>query len=467
MAYGLTKSAHLVAASSQSLTRADNATFDITSDLTIEGWVRLASGANGFLVSKWGDSISWARAGYELRLNQSTGALTLSIAGSGSSEPSLVSTSVTGTLTADTWYHVAVVYDASAGSAAYYINGVQQGTTQTGHDTAINNNSLPFGIGCNHNGSDAPANFLSADISLVRLWAETRTEAQIADNACNVLGATTNLKGEWTLDDVVTDNSGNGNTLTNNGTVTFTTELPATCLSTAYTQDLTEVITLSATIAKQTGKVLTDAVALAETMARNTGKALTDVVTLVATIDTSYIFSELLNEFITLTDTVIKQTGKAINEVITLAENVAKATSRALTDVITLVASITINHAFTKTFNEIITITDTIAKTVGKVLTDVVTTVDTVTKRFTVKIVKETITLVASIGTIQTFFKAFTETITLTAVLTKVGAFARSFTESIALKDRLRGLLNGVNMLYNNKYTAKAVTYFKKYIDPK
>lgn len=233
-AYALTKSAHLVAASSQSLTRADDATLDIVGDLTIEGWIRIASAfTNGFLVSKWGDGVSWDRAAYELAIDSSGNFLKLSIAGSGATDPNPATVSVSWTPTLNTWYHVAVVYTASAGSAAFYVDGVQQGTTQTGLDTAINNVTLPFAIGANHNSSDVPANFFDGDISLVRVWKEARTVTQISDNKCSVLGATTNLQGEWKLDDVLTDNSGNANTLTNNNTVTFTTALPSCFVATA------------------------------------------------------------------------------------------------------------------------------------------------------------------------------------------------------------------------------------------
>jgi len=235
---GLTKSANFALANSESLTRADETNLDITGNLTIEAWIRLAStSTTRTIAAKWGDSISWDRGAYGFRFTSNT--LNLILAGSGTSTPSVYAVSVAWTPSTGVWYHVAVVYTASAGSAKFYVDGEQQGSTQTGLDTKINNVSLPFTIGANHNGSDQPYNFFDGDISLLRLWAEARTTAQIADNLCNVLGATTNLRGEWTLDDIVTDNSGNGQTLTNNNTVTFTTDLPTVCASTSVTVNAT------------------------------------------------------------------------------------------------------------------------------------------------------------------------------------------------------------------------------------
>ncbi|MEO5366361.1 MAG: LamG domain-containing protein [Magnetococcus sp. WYHC-3] len=50
-------------------------------------------------------------------------------------------------LSTGTWYHVAVVYDASAGEVDFYIDGAQVGVTQTGLATSIYNNTSMFAIG--------------------------------------------------------------------------------------------------------------------------------------------------------------------------------------------------------------------------------------------------------------------------------------------------------------------------------
>ena len=65
---------------------------------------------------------------------------------------------------------------------------------------------------------------------MVRFWSDVRTVTEIANNMCVVFGtAEAGMIGEWSLNDVLTDTSGNGFTLTNYNTATFTTALPGIC----------------------------------------------------------------------------------------------------------------------------------------------------------------------------------------------------------------------------------------------
>ena len=47
-----------------------------------------------------------------------------------------------------TWYHIAVTYDSGANEEKFYVNGSQQGSTQTAGGS-ITGTSLPFNIGAN------------------------------------------------------------------------------------------------------------------------------------------------------------------------------------------------------------------------------------------------------------------------------------------------------------------------------
>jgi len=237
--------------------------------------------------------------------------------------------------------------------------------------------------------------------------------------------------------------------------------------STAYTQDLEEVVTVADTKALQTGKILTEVATLVESQIRSTAKALTDILTLVASSATSYVFTRSFSDAITVTDTIAKQAGKAITEAITTADTIARTISRALTETVTAVASSASSYIYDRTFSDEITVTDNVIKTTTKALTETVTAVASLATRFSARLFTEVITVTATLSSIHGYFKTLTETVTLTATLTKVGAFARSLTESITLQARIRGLLNGLNMLYTNKYSAKAGSYFKKYLDPK
>jgi hypothetical protein len=137
----------------------------------------------------------------------------------------------TQTLTTGQWYHVAFAY-ATSGNVICYLDGVSLGTVGS-QKTSIYDSSTVVTVGARNNGTGAGASFLNGRVSLARIWSTTRSAAEISDNMCNVYGTTTsNMAAEWSLNNVVTDASGNSNTLTNNGTATFTTDTPSTCGST-------------------------------------------------------------------------------------------------------------------------------------------------------------------------------------------------------------------------------------------
>lgn len=143
------------------------------------------------------------------------------------------SVGVTWAPTTATWYHLAVT--KSGTSIKFYVNGVQQGATQTGSNGTIYNGSASFSLG----GFPNDSQWMDGRMVLARAWNVVRTEAEIAANKCIILGATTNLQGEWTLDNVYTDNSGNGNTLTAVNAPTFSADVPIACASTDSPKFLT------------------------------------------------------------------------------------------------------------------------------------------------------------------------------------------------------------------------------------
>lgn len=129
------------------------------------------------------------------------------------------------TPTTATWYHLAVT--KSGTSVKFYVNGTQQGTTQTHGNATIFNGSAPFEVGAFTNDTQ----WMDGRMVLARAWSTERTQSEIDTNKCVTLGATTGLQGEWTFDNVYTDNSGNGNTLTAVNSPTFAATIPATCAS--------------------------------------------------------------------------------------------------------------------------------------------------------------------------------------------------------------------------------------------
>lgn len=220
MAYGLTKSANLVPASSQYFSAVDSTSLSITGDVTMECWVQFnALSSTQWIMSKKADDDNYDC--YSIYVTTTT--LNARFYNGTNYEDETVSwTASTGT-----WYHLAVV--RSGTSVLFYVNGSQQGATQTQTTVtgALQNSTAIFAIGRYRS---ADGRYFDGDISLVRVWDVARSASDISTNLCNVYGtATTNMKAEWSLNDVLTDASGNSNTLTNNGTATFTTALPTTC----------------------------------------------------------------------------------------------------------------------------------------------------------------------------------------------------------------------------------------------
>jgi hypothetical protein len=219
-----THAADLEKDSSQYLNRADESLLDITGNLTIELWVNLESapGADATfgLVSKWettGDQRS-----YDLSYRDESGVKKIAFfLSTGGTDATTTEWRVTQTLNTATWYHLAVVYTASTGTAEMFLNGTSIGTNAT-FGTSIFNSNQTLEIGRRLGGS-----YYDGLMDTIRLWSTTRTGTQLKESANVELGATSGLVAEWLLNNALTDNSGNSLTLTNNNTVTFvTTPLP-------------------------------------------------------------------------------------------------------------------------------------------------------------------------------------------------------------------------------------------------
>ena len=237
MAYGLTKSMRLTAASSQYAGAADSASLSVTGNLTIEFWIKmketLGSGAARCLVVK--STLGATQRSYEVLYQNVGGTPRLYFyIFTGGTPTNYYENYINKTLTADTWYHVAMIC-TTANAAATKVEWVFDGTS-AGNGTGTNTGTGCTAIfdstkACRIGQADptTPGYYPDAQFSLVRIWAEARTATQINTNKCSLLGATTNLSAEWTLDDVYTDNSGNSNTLTGSGTPTFVTDTPSTC----------------------------------------------------------------------------------------------------------------------------------------------------------------------------------------------------------------------------------------------
>lgn len=150
---------------------------DITGDLTMAAWIKKESDQNMCIMGKFnGDGDASQRAYcFMLDANTST-SLDINISNGSTATWKYVTWSPT----TGTWYHIAVVYTASAGSATFYVNGSQQGTTQTGLPTSITNNSIQFTLGSASSNAGAFSTHYDGLIDQACIWSRTLSSAEIS-----------------------------------------------------------------------------------------------------------------------------------------------------------------------------------------------------------------------------------------------------------------------------------------------
>lgn len=220
--YGLTKSLHVVSASSQYARSASPTGFPSgAAARTIEFCFKYAGAAEQVIVGYGTDSGSQAQFNVSL---DTAAELWIRLNGGN------IHWTATGAADGE-WHHAAVTHDGSASVSSSatkaYLDVSDLGSGTTGGTATVNTTAIQATVGASSD--NTAGSFLNGDVSLVRVWSVARSQSDISTNKCNVLGATSNLVAEWTLDNVYTDNSGTGNTLTSSGSPTFLTDTPAFC----------------------------------------------------------------------------------------------------------------------------------------------------------------------------------------------------------------------------------------------
>lgn len=220
-----TASIDLELSSSQYATAADSASTSITGDLTLEAWIKLeqlpsVAGTTFTIVAKWwsGD----AKRSYQWVISDTGNVMYFTPSDDGAGAPAANSNTP---LTAGVWTHVAVSYNAAAGSATFFVNGVADGTV-TGLDTSIQNNISELAIGSS-NHQTAAAGFFDGIIDDVRLWSVTKTATDIlAFYKQELIGSEANLNAYWKFNNVATDATVNANNLTLINVPVYSTDVP-------------------------------------------------------------------------------------------------------------------------------------------------------------------------------------------------------------------------------------------------
>jgi len=200
-----TSMADLELDSSQYFTAADSASLSITGDMTLQAWIKRETDGGGFVIcSKYkslGDERSWS---FEFNASNN---LLLFISANGISQ---TSSNSTGTIVAaDGWKHIAVVYNAAAGTTAFYINGVASGTGSS-QNTSIHNNTSLFAIGMRVNSGGAADAFFDGMIDEVRVYNVARTEAAIAGDYAQEISSFTNVVAYYPFNAIPSSSVGGG-----------------------------------------------------------------------------------------------------------------------------------------------------------------------------------------------------------------------------------------------------------------
>ena len=239
-----TKSINLISASSQylSITDGDQTGLDLGSDFTIEGDYKVASTpTSGQAFEMFDKYLSTGnQRSYRFFYQNSGGTMQIIIGTSSNGEAGGVKNHAFNyTLSTRTWYHIAMTYDLSAGTAELFINSSSQGTVASGN-TSIHNGTAEVNLGSVNDGT---ALYWNGKMFNTRVWGDIRTDQEILDNyQAYVASDADNLISNWQYNDDLLDETTNNNDLTNNGTALFNADIPAWA---AVTTDIKSVNSLA------------------------------------------------------------------------------------------------------------------------------------------------------------------------------------------------------------------------------
>ena len=162
-----------------------NSDFNFTTG-TVEAWIKpgVSSSNQGFLMIR----TSTGTMRWSAHINQNNGSIGIY------NGVSYSSISV-GTLSAGTWYHVAIELNGT--SCKIYVNGILKGST--GNGVVSSTTGVPLSIG-NSDASYSSEDFLG-EIDDVRIWNVARTQSEIQNNMYTYYtGSMTNLKAYYRFD---------------------------------------------------------------------------------------------------------------------------------------------------------------------------------------------------------------------------------------------------------------------------
>lgn len=201
-----TQSMKFIGTSSQFATKTGPTGFTNWTKFTLEARVNLASYPTGvaYIASRYDTTTN---TGFGLNIS-STGQIQLIGRSTGAAAAASITSAQSVQLGSDV--HLVAVLDIAGGTGKIYIDGIEVPATYSNSGTTAVTQSGPLQIGALNS-----VNFISANISEVRLWSAERTAAQIRDNAnITLVGNEAGLVGLWQGNGNFNDKSANANHLT-------------------------------------------------------------------------------------------------------------------------------------------------------------------------------------------------------------------------------------------------------------
>lgn len=191
------------------ITDANQTGLDLSSTFTLEGWIKFESFNNiwNWFIFKADSSLSADQRSYFFGYEHSDKSLRLGIYNGTKNNQSQVSWQPK----LDTWYHVAVTFNNN--QVKFFVNGSQQGTTQTNTYSSANNGSADFNFGTDKR-TDEPS-YTDGKFDDWKVWNDVRTASEIADNyKKELVGDEAGLVGYWKFNNNPNDTTSNDNDLT-------------------------------------------------------------------------------------------------------------------------------------------------------------------------------------------------------------------------------------------------------------
>lgn len=404
------------AASSQYVDVPNTQSLEPTAAVTLSCWIKPASSQPDGYANPAGCLTDGGGDGYGFWLNDTSPQPYAAIGGS--------NVELTSSLATGTWSHLVLTYDGSTQSI--YLNG------------ALNNSAsyavspLPYSgtdlyLGTNGTRGD----FFNGDLDEVRVssiarsadWILTEYNNQNSPSTFYSVGNEQSAGGSYTqiLSDTLTILS----SLTKKPGKSFSSVITLTSsLTKTPKKALSDTITLVSRLVKTPKKVLSgslslldslyklrtahvivsDVISLSDSIAKHVSKAVTDTLNVVDAymrINLTLVFGDMLtlvdaivrhstrhcNDAFTLTDSIAKHIGRKVSDAISLADGIAKRTDKGLSEYISLMDHL--RRGITKPFSDTVIMTDRVTRGIAKLLLDAISIRETFSSLVTVAVIRK------------------------------------------------------------------------------